>query len=43
MEYATLKMNEFRKEAEDILLQFPPSVYRTGLEQLMQFTIDRNN
>lgn len=42
MEYAAHKMNEFRAEAESILNQFPDSVYKKGLEQLVQFTIDRN-
>lgn len=42
MEYAAQKMNEFRAEAESILNQFPDSVYKKGLEQLVQFTIDRN-
>lgn len=42
MEYSAQKMNEFRAEAESILNQFPDSVYKKGLEQLVQFTIDRN-
>src|SRR5690606_26663204 len=42
MEYATKKMEHYQSEAFDILKSFPDSVYKTGLEQLVQFTIDRN-
>lgn len=42
MEYATQRMELFRSEAHEILMQFPESQYRLGLEQLVQFTIERN-
>src|SRR5690606_20651827 len=41
LQYATEKMNNFRQEAFDILKDFPESVYRTGLEQLIRFTTER--
>lgn len=41
MEYATAKMMEYRDEAFKILESFPESEYRTGLQQLVQFTTER--
>ncbi len=41
IEYATQVMNEYHKKANDQLSQLPESEYRTSLEQLVQFTIDR--
>lgn len=41
MEYAVVKMNEYRKEAQDILMSFPESAARNSLEQLIEFTISR--
>ena len=43
IEYAVSKMNEFHKEALEILEAFPPSDYRRSLKDLVQFTIDRTN
>jgi len=39
--YANEKMNEFRQKAIDILHQFDENVYRTGLENLVNFVTDR--
>lgn len=41
MDYATQKMNEYRKEATDILNQFPDSDAKTSVGQLIEFTINR--
>jgi octaprenyl-diphosphate synthase len=41
IQYATEKMNEFRQKAIDILHQLPESVYRKGLEDLVNFVTDR--
>jgi len=43
LEYATQSMNQFREKATAILRQLPDSVYKTSLEQLVKFTIDRKN
>ncbi len=39
--YATDKMNEFKKEAIDILHQFPETPVRKGLEDLVLYVTDR--
>jgi octaprenyl-diphosphate synthase len=39
--YATEKMNEYKKEALDILHQFPEGPYRQGLEDLVLYVTDR--
>ncbi len=39
--YATEKMNDFKKEALDILHSFPDSPYRKGLEDMVLFVTDR--
>ena len=39
--YATEKMNDFKKEALDILHSFPESPYRKGLEDMVLFVTDR--
>jgi octaprenyl-diphosphate synthase len=41
--YAHEAMNKFHQEALHILADFPDSVYKQSLIQLVQFTIDRNN
>ncbi len=41
IKYANEKMNEFKQKAIDILHQFPENVYRTGLENLVNFVTDR--
>jgi octaprenyl-diphosphate synthase len=43
IEYTIEVMQNFRKEAENILLSFPESIYKTSLQQLIQFTIEREN
>lgn len=43
IEYAIKKMIAYHKEAIAILDTFPDSPYKTSLEQLVQFTIDRTN
>ncbi len=40
--YATESMNKFYAEALQILDSFTDSVYKTSLQQLVQFTIERN-
>ncbi len=42
MEYATRQMEDYKNQAFEILKTFPENTYRTGLEQLVQFTTDRN-
>ena len=42
IEYATEVMNKFYQEAMDVLNAFEVSVYRTSLEHLVQYTIERN-
>lgn len=41
IDYAVQKMNAFRQEALDILLQFPESPVRKGLEDMVRFVTDR--
>jgi octaprenyl-diphosphate synthase len=41
IQYATDKMNEFYKKAKDILYQFPDDDSRQGLEDLVNFVINR--
>ncbi len=41
IEYTNEVMRNFQKEATDILMTFPESHYRTALDQLVQFTIER--
>ena len=41
IEYATVKMNEYKKEALDILWQFPENAARKGLEDLLLYVTDR--
>lgn len=43
IEYANETMKKFHREALDILETFPDSVYRKSLQQLVQFTIERNS
>lgn len=42
IEYATEAMQRFVNEAQAILHTFPESAYRTSLEQLVQYTIERS-
>lgn len=42
IEYATEAMQRYVDEAQTILQTFPESVYRTSLEQLVQYTIERS-
>jgi octaprenyl-diphosphate synthase len=39
--YATEKMNEYKKEALNILYQFPENAARKGLEDLVLYVTDR--
>lgn len=41
--YAYVKMMEYRQKALDILLEFPDSAARTSLEQLVDFTVNRKH
>lgn len=41
--YAKQSMNQFHQKAIKVLAEFPESVYKNSLEQLVQFTIDRKN
>lgn len=41
IEYAQQAMHRYVEEARQLLQSFPESVYRTSLEQLVQFTIER--
>ena len=43
IEYATQTMNQFHQQANEILHGLPESVYRTSLQQLVKFTIERKN
>jgi octaprenyl-diphosphate synthase len=43
IEYAHQTMNKFHREALALLNNLPESVYKTSLQQLVQFTIDRSN
>lgn len=42
IEYATAAMERYVAEAKVLLNAFPESAYRTSLEQLVQYTIERN-
>jgi octaprenyl-diphosphate synthase len=42
LEYAEAQMRKYQDEAFEILNTFPPSDARTGLEQLVRFTTERN-
>jgi octaprenyl-diphosphate synthase len=41
IEYAISKMNSYREEALEILLTFPASEARNGMEELVRYTTDR--
>ena len=43
LQYAIEKMTQYHSDAIALLRSFPESQYRTSLEQLVQFTIDRTN
>lgn len=43
IEYAIDKMNNYHREAIDIMSEFPESSYKKSLLDLVQFTIDRTN
>ncbi|HXH18916.1 MAG TPA: polyprenyl synthetase family protein [Chitinophagales bacterium] len=43
LEYSIGKMNSYRDEAFSILRSFPENAARVSLEQLVQFTIEREN
>ena len=43
IEYANQVMNNYHRQAIDMLSQLPDSVYKNSLAQLVQFTIDRKN
>jgi octaprenyl-diphosphate synthase len=43
IEYANQTMSVFYKEALDLLESLPASSYKTSLNQLVEFTIERNN
>lgn len=43
IEYAMDKMNQYHREATDIMSEFPDSAYKKSLLDLVQFTIDRTN
>jgi octaprenyl-diphosphate synthase len=42
IEYATGRMKEYHQSALDLLKEFPETDYKRSLQQLVQFTIDRN-
>ena len=42
MEYATSQMLAYQQEAFEILTHLPSNAYRTGLEQLVKYTTERN-
>jgi octaprenyl-diphosphate synthase len=42
IEYAKRKMDEYKKEALDILYTFPESPIRKGLEDLVLYVTDRS-
>ncbi|QXV66870.1 polyprenyl synthetase family protein [Mucilaginibacter sp. 21P] len=42
LQYAQTQMEKYQQEAFDILNTFPPSEARTGLEQLVRYTTERN-
>ena len=41
LNYASTQMSKYQEEAFTILNTFPPSEFRTGLEQLVRFTTER--
>jgi octaprenyl-diphosphate synthase len=41
LEYATRQMNAYHADALSLLADVPPSAYKTSLQQLVQFTIER--
>jgi octaprenyl-diphosphate synthase len=43
IEYANQKMRGYHTEALKVLNTFPASIYKTSLEDLVQFTIERKN
>ena len=43
IEYARASMNRYHDKAGTLLNEFPQSVYKNSLEQLVQFTIDRKS
>jgi octaprenyl-diphosphate synthase len=43
IEYANQTMNKFHQEAIQLLDALPESTYKNSLQQLVQFTIERNN
>ena len=43
IEYAQHMMNKFHEEAIQLLKALPASNYKNSLQQLVQFTIERNN
>ena len=43
IEYAQQTMNKFHEEAIQLLSALPASTYKSSLQQLVQFTIERNN
>lgn len=42
LEYATNRMLQYQQEAFDILAEFPDNEYKTGLQELVKFTTERN-
>jgi len=42
LEYAETQMKKYQDEAFELLNTFPPGEARTGLEQLVRFTTERN-
>lgn len=42
IEYTMEVMQQYYREAEDILVHFPASVYKTSLQDLVKYTIERN-
>lgn len=42
IDYATIKMNEFRDKAKQILLLYPESEYRLSLEMLTDYIVERS-
>jgi octaprenyl-diphosphate synthase len=43
IEYAQQSMNRFYQQATEILSRLPASVYKTSLQQLVEYTIERKN
>jgi octaprenyl-diphosphate synthase len=42
MDYAKVKMNDYKTEAEEILASFPDSDARRSIYEMIQFTINRS-